>query len=129
MIFNMGYDNCTCSCHTDNTVQHCVPCCYPKFSVCSKHQEHDILCQTCENSKDIQLSMEQMVKDAEASGRRICECSFVYYNTVDTCPLCNIPASKETVIDDLVDMDWRDIIKQLASKFVKWLYNSLFGKK
>ena len=27
---NKAYGGCTCSCHRDNDVIHCFPCCYPE---------------------------------------------------------------------------------------------------
>lgn len=59
------------------------------MSLCSAHQDPVPGCRQCEaNPRDIFPDWDKKIAEAEAAGRHTCECGFVYFKTVDACPLC-----------------------------------------
>jgi hypothetical protein len=59
--------------------------------ICSRHIEADPDCAACNIPDDdpFMLMLEESRKKSEAAGKHTCECGFVYYKVVDSCPLCN----------------------------------------
>lgn len=58
-------------------------------SICSIHQELDPDCDLCKVDLSDDPLFQQMHAEAEAAGTHVCEeCEFLYYKTVDSCPLC-----------------------------------------
>lgn len=57
-----AHDGCTCECHRQPNILHCVPCCYPKLHRCAQ----------CEGLVDEGVQFcEPCVKKAEADGINI----------------------------------------------------------
>jgi uncharacterized OB-fold protein len=61
-------------------------------SICSLHRDNNPDCPMCQASPtDLFPDYHEKLAEAEAAGRYTCRCGFVYYRTVDYCPLCSRP--------------------------------------
>lgn len=57
--------------------------------ICSAHQHKEPGCPACHTEpRDVFPGWDEAVAEAKAAGEHQCECGFVYYKTVDFCPLC-----------------------------------------
>lgn len=63
------------------------------MSICSQHVEKEPNCAACNaNVRDLFPDglYDKIIEESEAAGTTTCaRCSFEYYLTVDSCPLCN----------------------------------------
>lgn len=66
--------------------------------ICSRHRHHESGCRLCNTeARDILPDFDRKLAEAEAAGRQKCPgCGFVYYRTVEACPLCGRPRPEVT---------------------------------
>jgi rubrerythrin len=65
--------------------------------ICSKHQHFEPGCRLCAiDIRDALPGYEKKLAEAKAAGEHTCEeCGFVYFKTIDVCPMCYAPRPPE----------------------------------